>query len=175
MMNWQSVYWYLIKRGDRYAIRVKDTLSQERQYLETIPSFPLKKEWIKNAIYLPAASNESIEIKNIIGITYESKFMGQIQFKHNDKTYELTATSGSDNNLFIVFGDLTNGSETHGGGRFIYVDIPEKGNEVVIDFNQAENPICAFNDYATCPLPMKENQLPFRVDGGEKRVRDNNE
>jgi uncharacterized protein (DUF1684 family) len=73
-----------------------------------------------------------------------------------------------DAQYFLVFGDATNGHETYGGGRFVYVDAPGEDGRTVIDFNRAYNPPCVFTPYATCPLPPPQNRLPFGVEAGEK-------
>ena len=83
------------------------------------------------------------------------------------KSYSLAATQEG-NELFIVFGDLTNKKQTYGGGRFLYVDLPKSGDEVVIDFNKAYNPPCTFTPFATCPLPVAENKLQLEIPAGEK-------
>ena len=69
--------------------------------------------------------------------------------------------------LFFIFRDQTSGKETYGAGRFLYADLP-KGGKVVLDFNKAYNPPCAFTPYATCPLPPPQNRLPVRIEAGEK-------
>ena len=69
--------------------------------------------------------------------------------------------------LFVVFGDSTNGRETYGGGRFLYSALPKDG-QVVLDFNKAYNPPCAFTPFATCPLPPRQNRLPIPIAAGEK-------
>ena len=171
MMNWKSYFWYLIKRGDQYAIRLKDTLSENRLNLRSVPSFQPSKRWIKQAKYIHADPDASIAITNVIGITYDSKFMGTLTFEHKGENFQLLATDGGNNTLFIVFADQTNGKETYGGGRFLYVLMPDEDQMAIVDFNKAENPICAFSDYATCPLPPRENYLPFIVNAGEKKVR----
>jgi uncharacterized protein len=68
--------------------------------------------------------------------------------------------------LFFIFRDGTTGSDTYGGGRFLYAPMPVNG-ELVLDFNKAESPPCAFTAFATCPLPPKENALPIRIEAGE--------
>jgi uncharacterized protein len=70
--------------------------------------------------------------------------------------------------LFFIFRDLTTGKDTYGAGRFLYTDLPKDG-QVVLDFNKAYNPPCAFTPYATCPLPPPENRLPIRIEAGEKK------
>ena len=74
---------------------------------------------------------------------------------------------GSDE-LFLIFGDQTNGEVTYGGGRFLYAAPPDKQGRVVVDFNKAYNPPCVFTPYATCPLPPLQNRLSVRVEAGEK-------
>jgi uncharacterized protein (DUF1684 family) len=69
--------------------------------------------------------------------------------------------------LWFIFKDQTSAKETYGGGRFLYSEMPKDG-KVVVDFNQAYNPPCAFTPYATCPLPPKQNWMPIRVEAGEK-------
>jgi uncharacterized protein (DUF1684 family) len=77
--------------------------------------------------------------------------------------------------LFFVFGDATNRSETYPGGRFMYMPPPDPADperRMVVDFNRAYNPPCVFTEFATCPVPLPENRLPFRVDAGELRYRE---
>lgn len=69
--------------------------------------------------------------------------------------------------LFLPFKDLSNGEESYGGGRFIDLSIPE-GETIVIDFNQAYNPYCAYNTRYSCPIPPKENFLNMKVLAGVK-------
>ena len=71
--------------------------------------------------------------------------------------------------LFLPFTDETSGNDTYGGGRFIDLKITE-GNKMVIDFNQAYNPYCAYNHGYSCPIPPKENHLNVRIEAGVKYV-----
>ncbi len=71
--------------------------------------------------------------------------------------------------LFLPFTDETSGNDTYGGGRFIDLKITE-GNKMVIDFNQAYNPYCAYNHGYSCPIPPKENHLKVRIEAGVKYV-----
>ena len=73
----------------------------------------------------------------------------------------------ADPSFFFVFSDGTNGTETYGAGRFLSATL-EPGDRVVLDFNRAYNPPCAFNPYTTCPLPLPENRLAVHVRAGEK-------
>ena len=170
MFNWKSHFWYVIKRGERYGIRFKDTLADSRINFVDIPLFDPSPVWVIKGTFKPAEESATVSITNKVGITYDSDLAGQVSFQYDNKAYGLTATNSGDD-LFIVFADHTNGLKTYGGGRFLYVDRPVDGDEVVLDFNRAENPICGFSDFATCPLPRPENFLPFEVNAGEQKVR----
>ena len=68
--------------------------------------------------------------------------------------------------LFFPFTDLTNGNETYGGGRYIDLRIPAKGQQLIVDFNQAYNPYCAYSHRYSCPLVPEENQMEIEVRAG---------
>ncbi len=73
------------------------------------------------------------------------------------------------NQFFIIFADETSGKETYGAGRFLYTSKPDSTGNVILDFNKAYNPPCAFTPFATCPLPPKQNYLRLKVTAGEKK------
>lgn len=77
---------------------------------------------------------------------------------------------GNGTRLFVLFSDLTNRDETYGAGRFLYAPLPD-GERVLLDWNLAFNPPCAFTPYAFCPLTPPQNRLPVRIEAGEKRPR----
>ena len=101
------------------------------------------------------------------------KQYGKISFDLNGKNYELTVLEAVvkkeeyKNYLLICFTDLTTGTETYGGGRYIDIETP-KTNLVEIDFNLAYHPYCVYNNNYTCPIPPKENSLNCRIEAGEK-------
>jgi uncharacterized protein (DUF1684 family) len=86
--------------------------------------------------------------------------------------YKLDVLAGGDDEFFVIFGDLTNTKETYGAGRYMYVKHPDANGHVIVDFNKAYNPPCAFTAFATCPLPPKQNILPVEVKAGEKNYGD---
>jgi len=69
--------------------------------------------------------------------------------------------------LYFVFRDASGGIETYRTARYLYSDLNDDGT-TVLDFNEAYNPPCAFNPYTTCPIPLRENQLPIKVLAGER-------
>ncbi|WP_196894238.1 DUF1684 domain-containing protein [Aureivirga marina] len=70
--------------------------------------------------------------------------------------------------LFIPFTDLTNGNDSYGGGRYLDLRIPE-GNTIILDFNKAYNPYCAYNENYSCPIPPEQNDLAVRIEAGVKK------
>ena len=89
-------------------------------------------------------------------------------------TLSLYWVAGYGGGLFLPFGDLTNNHETYGGGRYLFdtikgADLGTNGRTVVLDFNYAYNPSCAYNSRWSCPLVSSENRLPFAILAGEKR------
>lgn len=101
---------------------------------------------------------------------------GIARFTIQDKKYQLTIYQNQKlkdkaeykNHLFLPFNDLTNGNESYDGGRFIDLEIP-KENTIIIDFNQAYNPYCAYNYKYSCPIPPKENFLDVEIHAGVKK------
>ena len=160
----------VIDRGERVGVRVRDSEAETRRKFKGIERFPVGVGWRKVARFEPAKPGATIPIPNVLGDVSEVPLEGIAVFTHEGKEYRLQATREGDS-LFFVFGDLTNRSDTYGAGRFLYTDLPRDG-QVVLDFNRAYNPPCAFTPYATCPLPTRENKLPIRIEAGEKRYGD---
>ncbi len=158
----------VIKRGDRFGVRLKDPDSEYRRAFHGIDYFPAGESYRVTARFV--SEPRKIPILNILGQTEASECPGYAVFKLNGqevRLYPIVEEPG-DKQLFYIFRDLTTGKETYGAGRFLYSDMPKDG-KVVLDFNKAYNPPCAFTPFATCPLPPKENHLPVRVEAGEKK------
>ena len=159
---------FVIKRGDKYGIRLKDPDSEYRRNYHGIEHFPANEAYRVTARWV--AEPRKIPILNIIGQTEESECPGYAEFRLSGKEMRLSPIieEPGAKELFYIFRDLTTGKETYPAGRFLYSDMPKDG-KVVLDFNKAYNPPCAFTPYATCPLPPKENHLPVRIEAGEKK------
>ena len=109
-----------------------------------------------------------IPITNVLGTTSNQQSPGKLFFTINGKQYTLDALEGGKDELFIIFGDETNGLQTYPSGRYMYIKRPAGNGVTYLDFNKAYNPPCAFTDFATCPLPPKQNILPISITAGEK-------
>lgn len=164
-----SLRWYVIKRGDRYGIRLRDVKSPLIDKITEIPSFPIDPNWRIEARFEKFETPKEIAIPNVLGDTEFQKCYGLLKFKVDKKEYELMPLGdGVNDDFFVIFADETSAEETYGAGRFLSVEKPDTDGKTYIDFNKATNPPCAFTDFATCPLPPKENVLPFEVLAGEK-------
>jgi len=159
---------YVIKRGDRYGIRLRDPESEYRRNFHGIEYYPAREDYRVIARFVP--DEKEIPILNIIGITEPLKSPGIALFTLNGKEYRVRPVFETPDaqELFYIFKDETSGKETYGAGRFLYSALPKDG-KVELDFNKAYNPPCAFTPYATCPLPPPENRLPVRIEAGEKK------
>jgi uncharacterized protein (DUF1684 family) len=159
---------FVIKRSDKYGIRLRDPESEYRREFKGIEYYPAQPEYKVTAKWVPEA--QKMPILNIIGQTESVDSPGYAVFQLHGKEYRLRPylETSDAKELFYVFRDLTAAKETYGAGRFLYSAMPENG-QVVLDFNKAYNPPCAFTPYATCPLPPAENRLAVRIEAGEKK------
>ncbi len=158
---------YVIERGDRFGVRLKDVEAPVLMSFVGIDRFAVDPALRLEARWEPYDPPKPIEIPNVLGEVSEEACPGAAVFTVAGVEYRLEPTADPDGKLFFVFGDRTNGHETYGGGRFLSVAAPENGR-VVLDFNKAYNPPCVFTPHATCPLPAAQNQLPVELRAGEK-------
>ena len=160
-----NLTFFVIHRGNRDGIRLKDTESKMRKEFTGLHWFPVKGTYRVTAKFVPYQPPKMIAVPNILGETEKEPSPGFAEFKLEGRSYRLDPVT-EDNQLFFIFRDETTGKETYPSGRFLYSELPKDG-KVILDFNQAYNPPCAFTPYATCPLPPKENRLAVRIEAGE--------
>lgn len=161
-----TLRWYIIKRGDRYGVRLRDIDAPLVKKFKDIKMFPINEDWRFEALFKPYPQPKHILIPTIIGTKEEDVSPGKLVFTKDGKTYTLDAIDEGDS-FFIIFADETSGEETYGAGRFLYTDKPDSTGKVILDFNKAYNPPCVFTKYATCPLPPEGNYLKLKVTAGE--------
>jgi uncharacterized protein (DUF1684 family) len=167
-----TVMFYVVKRGERWGLRIKDSESPTRKQFVGIDYFDIDPGWRIEAKWEAYDPPREIEEPNILGEIDKVIVPGAAVFEHDGKTYrvEPVIETPGDTELFLVFADRTSGKETYGAARFVYTEPPKDG-KVILDFNKAYNPPCAFTPYATCPLPTQQNRLDTRVTAGEKKYR----
>ncbi len=160
---------YVIERGGQVAIRLKDRDSAARReftglkWFEVSESYRVEARWVQYPVFKP------VRLPNVLGKVESMPSPGYAEFTLNGATLRLDGVleEPQAEELFFILKDETSGKETYGAGRFLYASLP-KGGKVVLDFNKAYNPPCAFTAYATCPLPPKQNWLPVRIEAGEE-------
>jgi uncharacterized protein (DUF1684 family) len=167
-----SMQFYVIDRAPNRFLRVKDANSPTRANFKSIDRYAVTDQWRFDAVFEPYNPPHLIKVPNVLGYEDEAQCPGVLKFKRKGQTFRIEPIAREGDELSIVFGDATSGHETYGGGRELYVPMPGPDNKTVIDFNKAYNPPCVFTVFATCPLPTRENVLPFKVEAGEKSYGD---
>jgi uncharacterized protein len=129
----------------------------------------VKQDYRVSAEYVPYETPKTMQIPNILGDVDTMVSPGTAAFTMDGQRMQMVAIADPDHpkELWFIFRDLTTGKETDPAARFLYTPLPENG-KVTMDFNRAQNPPCAYNAFATCPLPPQENRMPVRVEAGER-------
>lgn len=163
-----TLSFYVVNRGGQPALRVKDSAAPRRTEFAGIDHFPFDPAWRIVARWEPFLRPREVPIMNTLGQESSALVLGRAVFERDGRTFALLPIQESlGAPLFFIIADLTSGESTYAAARFLYADPPEDG-KVVLDFNRAINPPCAFTPFATCPLPPEENRLPIAVTAGEK-------
>jgi hypothetical protein len=163
-----SLRWYVIVRGDKVGLRVKDIESPVRQSFTGIDTYPVHQDWRIEARWEPYTEPREVPIPNVLGQVDKGVARGRVHFTVDGKEYMLEPTQAKpDSDLEFMFKDGTSGHGSYPAGRFLYSGPPQDG-KVWIDFNRAYNPPCAFTPYATCPLPNEQNKITALIEAGEK-------
>ena len=174
-LTWGTFNLYVIRRAERFALRVKDAKSPSLEgfhglkWYEPSAAYRLKAKWIP---YLPP---KSVTLVTLVGTSYSQPVPGYAEFRLEGKAFRIEPVleDPQSTRLFFILKDATSGHTTYPACRFLYAPIPDHGldqpGEIVLDFNKMENPPCAYTPYATCPLPPAGNRLPVALPVGEQR------
>jgi uncharacterized protein (DUF1684 family) len=167
ILKYGSLSWYVIKRGDKFGIRLKDSEAPLLKEFEDIEMFEIDSTYRIPAKFVEYENPKEVVTPTAIGTFEKSLAYGKLKFKIKGIDFSLEP-SVSEDGYFVVFGDKSNGEETYGAGRFLFVEKVDSTEQLYIDFNKAYNPPCVFTKYATCPLPRKENSINIKILAGEK-------
>jgi len=164
----------IVRRGDRLVLRVRDSKAPARVAFTGIPAYPIDAAYRVVAEFARLAAPQDTAVEMSDGDEDVAQLLGVARFALPDQPSRLELqifTEESSGRLYVPFGDRTNREETYGGGRFLYGK--EDGASLVLDFNRACNPPCAFNPLVACPLPPPANRLTVPVRAGERLPRGN--
>jgi uncharacterized protein len=165
-----SISFFVIDRSGKLGLRIKDSNAKTRTGFNGLAYFKYQPKSKITARFEAYAKPQTIEIATIIGTIEPTPNPGRAVFNYAGKRYQFELLAGTDaNHYFTIFGDKTNGKETYGMARFLAGEIDHEKKTVVLDFNTAYNPPCAFTEYATCPMPPASNRIAAKVRAGEKK------
>jgi uncharacterized protein len=153
--------------GDVRTLRVRDPNGPLAKGFLGFTWFPIDLKYRVVGRFIKDAEPRQIEVLNTYGDVDRFISEGVVEFTLLGQTLRLRPFTTRPKRFYFVIKDASSGEETYGAARFLYADLADDGT-VVLDFNQAYNPPCAFNPYTTCPIPLRENALPIKVLAGEK-------
>lgn len=168
------------KLNKSYADSLKSPLMKEDlKQFKGLDFYPIDEKYIVEAIFIRTKREKSFKMKTTTSRTPMYKKYGELHFSIDGKELKLNVYQnldlkkkpGYEDYLFLPFSDLTCGKESYIGGRYIDMQIP-KSEKVIIDFNQAYNPYCAYNYEYSCPIVPLENDLDIEILAGVKKFHD---
>jgi uncharacterized protein (DUF1684 family) len=156
----------VLRRAKGVGIRVWDNAREERRSFPSRQWYPVKEQFRIPATYTRFEIPRIVKMPDILGAILDEPMQGSVTFEFQGKRHELLVEELPDCRLFIQFMDRTNGNPTYPSGRYHYTEA-QKDGRVLIDFNKAYSPPCAFTEYATCTFPPQENHLDAAIEAGE--------
>ena len=147
---------------------------------ERLNYFPISESYRVKATFTTTLDEKTFLMPTSNGTAHKYRKIGLLKFELNGREFSLAAyrreyeatdarAKKQTADLFVPFKDLSNGTESYGGGRYLTLRLSETTGEIVVDFNLAYNPSCAYGDPSfSCPIPPRENFLPVAINAGEK-------
>ena len=167
-IQFKTTQFFLHYSGPRLAIRVRDQNAPLRKNFSGLKWYPANPAARVTGQFTPLATKKTVQAPNILGDLEPFDVAGTVAVTIGGKPVNMEAWK-SGNQLWFVFRDLTSADTTYPSARFLYTDMPGPDGKLVMDFNRARNPPCAYNQWTTCPLPPAANKLAVRIEAGEKR------
>jgi uncharacterized protein len=157
--------------GESRALRVRDPNGPLAKGFRGFTWFPIDLQYRVVGRFIKDPESRKLPVVNTFGDVDEYTTEGVVEFTLLGRTLRLRPFTTRPKRFYFVFKDVSAGQETYATARFVYADLADDAS-VVLDFNQAYNPPCAFNPFTTCPIPLPENRLPIKVLAGEKAYPD---
>jgi uncharacterized protein (DUF1684 family) len=175
LIVWHGLSLVILKRGDRFALRIKDANAPTRTGFHGLNWYAPDSRFRIRARWTPFNPAHVEQIPTIIGTTLDLPAPGIAEFTLDGQTLTLEPVleDPADKTLFFILRDQTSKTTTYQAARFLHTGLPDHGLSqpgiLELDFNRLENPPCAYTSYATCPLPPEQNRLPVAIEAGEQR------
>jgi uncharacterized protein (DUF1684 family) len=170
-----TINFYVIKRADKFALRIKDAKSSSLLEFHRLKWFAPDPAYRVAAKWTPYVPAKRVSLLTLVGTSYSQPVPGFAEFTLQGKTFRLEPVleDPKGTKLFFILKDATSTESTYPACRFLYTTLPDHGvdqpGELILDFNHLENPPCAYTPYATCPLPPAGNRLAIALPVGEQR------
>jgi hypothetical protein len=156
---------------DGYFKNSDDSPIQDKKKFDKLDYFPPDQHYRIMATVQPIADTARLKVRTTDGKeTFMTRYgYATFAFEGQDRRLLLLRSAeDGDDRLFLPFTDATNGFDSYGGGRYLDLEYDEDDKQLMLDFNLAYNPFCAYNDDYSCPIPPKENHLDIAIKAGEK-------
>jgi hypothetical protein len=153
--------------GGQLALRVRDPQGEQARSFLGFSWFPIDESYRVTGRFVADVAPRELQVLNTYGDIDTYTTEGVVEFELDGQTLRLRPFTTRPGRLYFVFRDASSGIETYETARFLYSDLLDDGT-TVLEFNEAYNPPCAFNPYTTCPIPLRENNLPVKILAGEK-------
>lgn len=177
-LTYGTLSMFVIHRGDRYALRIKDSQAEARVHFHGLKWYAPNAKYRIIARWIPNNPPRLEKISTIVGTTLELPVPGTAEFTLDGQVIRLEPVieSPESKELFFIVRDATSKTTTYEASRFLYTELPSNGLDkpgtLTLDFNRLQNPPCAYTPYATCPLPPQQNRLAVAIPAGEQRYHD---
>jgi uncharacterized protein (DUF1684 family) len=174
-IGWRGLTLVVLKRGDRFVLRIKDADSAGRKGFHGLNWYAPDARYRVTARWIPFKPPQVQEIPTVIGTTLKLAAPGLAMFLIDGQVQHLEPVIEDPQGkaLFFILRDGTSTTTTYGGGRFLHTGLPDHGldqpGNLTLDFNRLENPPCTYTNYATCPLPPEQNRMKVSVEAGEQK------
>ena len=158
----------VIRRGARHALRVRHADAATRTGFAGLAWWPGGPDWVVQAHYTAHPAPRTLEVADIVGTVTQVANPGMVTFQADGRLHRLELLEPGPEGAWVAFVDRTSGHGSYGIGRYLDVAPPPVDGPVVLDFNRAYNPPCAFTAFSTCRLPPTDNRLDLHIPAGEK-------
>ena len=163
-----TLQWHIIRRMERVGVRLRDFTHPAVAEFKGNEYYPVDAAWRLEAKFAAYTQPRIPMLTTVVEeLGWAPTAPGVLEFVLDGEAHTLEAYDVGDR-FFVIFADLTTGETAYPSGRYLYAEKPDRTGSTVLDFNLAHSPPCAFTDYATCPLPSRQNRLGVAVEAGEK-------
>ena len=168
ILTYGTLAWHVIGRMERIGVRLRDSSYSAVTAFPGIKSYPADPSWRVQARFEAYEEPQERVLNTVVeGLGWKPIAPGTLEFEVRGEPLSLEAYAAGPGFL-LIFADLTTGRTTYPAGRYLYAYAPGPDGIAILDFNKAQNPPCAFTDFATCPLPTRRNRLPVAIEAGEQ-------